>query len=253
MATKAERREQARAQRLRQEAEAAAEERRRRLVRLGAGALFLAVVVVGALIAISQSGSQSGGDSSVDGVTAIDDQLKGLPQDGIALGDPKAPVAIVEFGDLQCPVCKAFSEQVIPKLIDDEVRAGDAKLEFKNFNIIGPQSDDAAKAALAAARQGRYWSFIELFYANQGTENSGYVTDSFLEAIARGAGVKNIAEWNADRHDPRLDRELSQVRDEAATLGFNATPSFLVDGPGGQKTLVAPPLEQLEAAVRAVA
>jgi protein-disulfide isomerase len=252
VANKDERRQQARDERLRLDAQQAEELRRLRMMRFGAGAFFAALVVVAVLVAVSQSGSDSGGDSSIEGAASIDSQLQGLDQKGITLGDPGAPVSIVEYGDLQCPVCGAFSEQVTPQLIKDEVRSGDAKLEFKNFTIIGPQSTVAAKAALAAAEQGRYWSFVELFYRNQGTENSGYVTDAFLEAVAKGAGVADIAKWNADRRDPALDDELAKVQDEATELGLNATPSLVVTGPGGQKVLTAPSLSALESAVNEV-
>lgn len=252
MANKDERRRQAREERLRHEAAAAATERRRRMVQLGAGAFFAALVVIGILIAVSQSGSDSGGDSSIEDAAAIDEQLRGLQQTGITLGDPKASVTITEYGDLQCPACKDFSEEVIPQLIDDDVRSGDAKLEFKNFVIIGPQSTDAAKAALAAGEQGRYWSFVELFYRNQGIENSGYVTDSFLEEVAKGAGVADLDKWNTERQDPALADEVAKVQDEASRLGVHATPSFLISGPGGRKVLTSPPLEQLQTAIGAV-
>ncbi len=252
MATNKQRREQAREERRRLEAEQADAERRKRLIQFGAAAFFLAVVVVGVLIVVSQSGSDSGGDTTIEGADRIAAELDGLPQDGITLGDPKAGVTITEYGDLQCPVCAAFSDQVMPDLISDEIEPGNAKIEFKNFNIIGPESEDAAKAALAASEQGRYWQFIELFYANQGPENSGYVTDDFLDAVAEGAGVADLDQFNSDRDDPALDQQLAAVQDEAASLGLNATPSFVVDGPGGTKTLVAPTLAQLQQAIEAV-
>ncbi len=75
------------------------------------------------------------------------------------------------------------------------------------------------QAALAAAEQDRYWNFIELFYANQGTENSGYVTDDFLTAVAEGAGVDDLDRWNADRASDRTAAELAAVQDEALGLG----------------------------------
>jgi protein-disulfide isomerase len=254
MSSKQQRREEARAERLRLEAEAASAERRKRMLQIGAGAAFLALVAVVALIAISQSGSDSGsgGDTSIEGVAEIDSQLKGLKQQGLTLGDTDAPVRIVEFGDLQCPVCKAFSLEVMPSLIDDEVRSGDASLGFENLTFIGPDSTPAAEAALAAAEQGRYWSFIDLFYRNQGAENSGYVTDDFLTAVARGAGVPDIDKWNADRADPARQEQLAKASSDASQLGINATPSFLVEGPGGKKTLTSPSLEQLESAVSEV-
>ena len=93
---------------------------------------------------------------------------------------------MVEFGDLQCPVCQAFSAQIAPGLISDVVRKGTAKYEFRQYTIIGPDSTAAAKAALAAGEQGRYWNFIELFYRNQGTENSGYVTDELPRVDRQG-------------------------------------------------------------------
>ena len=248
MATKKERREEARQERLRQEAEQAARERRRRMVQLGTLAVFGAVIVVVALIVISQSGSDSSGSGS-EAADAVNEQLSGIPQDGIALGDPNAKGKIVEFGDLQCPVCRDYSEQVIPGLIDEVVRSGDAQLEFKNFTIIGPQSTPAALAALAAGEQGRYWNFVELFYRNQGPENSGYVTDSFLRSIAEDAGVKDLDQWEADRASPEVKQELDAVQAEAKQLGFDSTPSFVVEGPNGRKTLVAPSPEQLRAAL----
>lgn len=252
MTTNKQRREQAREERRRLEAEQADAERRKRLIQYGAAAFFTAVVVVGVLIVVSQSGSDTGGDTTIEGADRIDAALAGLPQDGITLGDPKASVTITEYGDLQCPVCAAFADQVMPDLISNEIEPGNASIEFKNFNIIGPDSEDAAKAALAASKQGRYWQFIDLFYANQGAENSGYVTDAFLEAVAEGAGVADLDQFNADRDDPALAQQLAAVQDDAASLGLNATPSFVVDGPGGTKTLVAPTLDQLQQAIQGV-
>ena len=104
--------------------------------------------------------------------------------------------------------------------------------------IIGDlvDSTEAAKAALAAGEQNRYWNYIELFYRNQGLEDSGYVTDDFLEKVAKGAGVPDIAKWNQDREDPKWDKVLSKVHSDAQTLGFSSTPSFLLEGPGGRNT-----------------
>ena len=113
-------------------------------------------------------------------------------------------MALVEFGDLQCPVCKGYSEEVLPQVIETQVRSGEAKLEFRNYTIIGPESMPAGAAAIAAGKQGRGWKFVELFYRNQGVEDSGYVTDEFLTAIAKGAGVPDIAKWNADRKSKRV-------------------------------------------------
>ena len=243
----------AREKRVRRQAAEAATERRRRMIQLGAAAAFVAAIVVAALIAISQSGSSgSGGDTTIEGASAVERQLRGLDQRGLQLGDPSAKVTIVEFGDLQCPVCREYSAAVIPRLIADQVRSGEANLEFRNWTIIGPESSDAAAAALAAAKQGRYWSFIELFYRNQGRENSGYVTGDFLEGIARAAGVPDISRWNADRATSNWSSALDRVDAEATRDGFSGTPSFLVEGPGGKRPVGTGSPEQIDAAVAAV-
>ena len=253
MASRKDQRQRAREERERSEGEEQAQARRQRLIRLGAGAVFAAVVVVAVAIVISQSGDDSGGDTTIEGVSSVQSELRGLEQQGLTLGDPDAKVTVVEFGDLQCPVCKDYSEQILPEVIEGPVRSGDAKLEFRNWTIIGPDSLDAAKAALAASEQGRYWSYITLFYRNQGAENSGYVSDSFLEAVAKGAGVEDIAKWDQDRQSPQWDAQIAQAGTEAEQLGFTGTPSFLVEGPNGSQPLGTPgSASAIEAAIREV-
>lgn len=235
MASRKEQKEQLRAERLARESEEQAKERRKRLVQYGSAAAFLAICAVAVLIIVSQSGGGSSGSGTKDS-EEITKQLKGIPQHGTVLGDPKAKVSVIEFGDLQCPACQQFSTDTAPDLISGPVSDGDVKYDFRQYLIIGPDSKTAAEAALAAGEQNRYWNFIELFYRNQGLENSGYVTDDFLESVAKGAGVPDIPKWNQDRDDPKWDKVLSKTQTEAQNLGFNSTPSFLVEGPGGRNT-----------------
>jgi protein-disulfide isomerase len=234
-------REARREERLREESAAGAGERRRRLLRLASAAAFLAVVVVAVLIVVSQS-QTSGGDTSLEEVAQVKQLLSGVPQKGMVLGNPSAKVTLLEFGDLQCPVCKGYSEEVLPQLIEGQVARGEAKIDFRNYTIIGPQSTPAGAAAIAAGEQGRGWSYVELFYRNQGPEDSGYVTDSFLTAIARGAGVPDIAKWNADRKSKHVLAQVASTTSEAESLGFTGTPSFAVKGPASKalKTLGTP-------------
>ena len=232
-------REKRREERLNAEADVQSEDRRKRLIQLGAGAVFLAAIVVAALIVVSQSGN-GGGGTDISDVSQVDSQLKGIPQSGLVLGDPKAKVTLLEFADLQCPVCKEYSEQVLPQIIDGDVRQGTAKIDFRNFTIIGPQSTTAGAAAPAAGKQGRGWYFVELFYRNQGTENSGYITDDFLTAVAKAAGVADIARWNTDRKSQSVLHEVSRTTAQANNLGFTGTPSFATQGPNGLNPIGTP-------------
>ncbi len=251
-----ERKAKLRESRQREEAAARASERRQRMLKLGAAAVFGAIVVVAAFILISQSGSDSGGGNASDIRDAglVNGQLNGISQDGLTLGDPEAKTTVIEFGDLQCPICKEYSEAVIPKLISGPVRQGKARLEFRNYLIIGPQSVDAGAAAIAAGEQGRGWNFIELFYRNQGVENSGYADDAFLESVAGAAGVRDIAEWNSARRSPAVRREMKRTSSQAVGFGFDGTPSFLVRGPHGTRKLGTPGLSvaPFEAAISQV-
>lgn len=227
------------------------EERRKRLLQIGSGAAFLVVAAVLVLIAV-EANKTSGGDTNLEDVGAVKRELRGIPQAGLVLGDPKAKVTLYEFGDLKCPVCKGFSEEIVPAVIDSKVRGGEAKIQFKNFTIIDEESTPAGAAAIAAGKQGRGWSFIELFYRNQGLETSNYVTDEFLTEIARGAGVPDIARWDRDRGDPKTIEEVEATTAEAERLGFTGTPSFAVEGPGtkGLETLGTPgEAGQLEEAI----
>ena len=93
-------------------------------------------------------------------------------------GDPKAPVVLTEFADLQCPFCRDYALNVLPQIIERYVRTGRLRLELRLRAFLGADSDVAGRAAQAAATRDRMWNFVDLFYRNQGTENTGYVTDA---------------------------------------------------------------------------
>jgi protein-disulfide isomerase len=227
-------REARREELLQGEQQAGAAERRQRMVKLASAGAFLALVVVAVLIVVS-SGNSGGGDSgNIVEVKEVDQLLAGIPQKGMVLGDPSAKVTVLEFGDLQCPFCKGYSEEVLPQVIESRVRGGEAKLDFRNYTIIGPQSKPAGAAAIAAGEQGRGWNYVELFYRNQGTEDSGYADDEFLTAIAKAAGVPNLAKWNRARKSQAVIARVEATSAEAQELGFSGTPSFALEGPGAK-------------------
>jgi protein-disulfide isomerase len=259
MATKKEEREARREERRRAEAEAQQQAQRQRLLKLVSAAVFLAVIAVVVVIVISQSGGgSSGGDSSnLKSQASVAKELKGIPQNGPVLGDPSAKATLIEYGDLQCSTCQFYAENVLPGIISGPVRAGDASIEFRPVEVIGPQSVPAAAAADAAGKQGRFWSYIELFYANQGGENSGYVTDDFMTTVAKGAGVPNIDKWNQERKTAGGKQLVTQNLRQFRAFGFSGTPSFAIQsgngpvkaipGQGGTSTL---PPGQLEVAIK---
>ena len=100
--------------------------------------------------------------------------------------------------------------------------SGEAKLEFRNYTIIGPESIPPARRRSPPASRATGWNFVELFYRNQGEENSGYVNDEFLTGIAKGAGVPDIAKWNKDRKSKAVAQEVSKTTTEAPNSASTA-------------------------------
>jgi len=245
-------REKRRQERVAAETKVGTQDRRKKMLQIGAGAAFLAVVVVVALIVIASSGSDGGEADNIKDVAAVEQELNGIPQEGMVLGDKGAPVELIEFADLQCPFCKANAEEVLPDVVEGPIAAGKAKLSFRNFVIISEESEPAGAAALAAGEQGRGFNYLNIFYRNQGQEASGYIDDEFLTAIAEAAKVPDLAKWNKDRTSSKIKQEVKATTEEAVGLGFSGTPSFAIKGPNtnGIETLGnVNSAEELEAAI----
>lgn len=223
-------RKELREKRLKAEAQAKGGDRRQNLFKIVGVAAFVAIVgIVVAIVVLSSGGSDTPAKTS----SSVSDQLAGIPQNGLVLGDPNAKVTLVEFGDLQCPICKQYADEILPDVITGPIKDGKAKFEYRNWAILGEDSTLAAKANIAAGEQNLGWSFLENFYANQDVENSGYVTDDFLTDIAGKAGIKDIDKWNVDREKAGLDDDLLKVDDQATQEGFTGTPSFgIIDAKG---------------------
>jgi protein-disulfide isomerase len=220
--TKRELREQRRAERQAAEAaEAARNRRRRRLWQLGAAA-GLALVAVVVAVAVSSSGG-----TAKTPAPAKSTLLAGIPEHDGVLGDPKAPVTVTEFLDLQCPICAEASKTTLPTLVNDYVRTGKVKLQARTLHFIGADSSRAAQAAAGAQQQGKLWPFVEAFYAAQGQENSGYVTDGFLRSVAKAAGADPAKVVAATS-----DQGMATADAEAAKLRVNSTPTFVVTKDG---------------------
>jgi protein-disulfide isomerase len=163
--------------------------------------------------------------SGVDRVLAL---LKGIPQNGVTLGDPSAPVELVEFADLQCPYCAKANTQVLPPLVDKYVRTGQVKLVFRNLTFLGPDSVKAARTAAAMGQQNHLWDFVELFFANQGRERSGYVTDAFVQKLAKVVPGADVGRAMAQRNDPAVTSQLDEAAAEASRLSVEGTPTFFL-------------------------
>jgi protein-disulfide isomerase len=157
----------------------------------------------------------------------------GIPQRGVTLGNPNAPVTLVEFADPQCPFCREYSLNAMPELVRKYVRTGKAKMELRLMSFIGPDSVKAARAIEAAGLQNKMWNAADMMYHNQGQENSGYVSDGFLRRVMGAIPGLDVQKALSQVNDPRVEKSMAETDTLATRYGVNSTPSFLVGKSGG--------------------
>jgi protein-disulfide isomerase len=246
--TRKQRREQARTERkAAEQAAAAGVARRRRMTQLGGAVAVVVVAIIAILIATggsssnvaSKVGQQPAGTISAAEKTAVAEvtsELNGIPQSGNVLGKPTAPVTMAYFGDLECPICKDFTLGALPKVIQNDVRTGKLKIEYRNLETATREPETfrlQQTAALAAGKQNKGWDYIELFYHLQGAEGSGYVTEKYLQGLAKLTPGLNLTQWTADRSNQAFQATIATDAQEANNAAFNGTPSFLIGKTGG--------------------
>jgi len=218
------------------------------------GIVVAALVVVGIVVGVSLAG---GGDddapSSITGAEEVQAQLEGVPQAGNVLGDPDAPVEIIEYADLACPACREASTTTIPEAIDQIVKAGDAKLVFRPIAFISRSSERGAFGAEAAGMQDAMWSFTELIYRNQGPEtDQDWLSDELMTEAVDKLGL-DVDQWTADYMGQESEQRFLATESQAQEDEVGVTPTFVIRGPNGEKTVTgAVEVSELQDAVAEV-
>jgi protein-disulfide isomerase len=189
------------------------------VIALGAGVAIVAAIVIGVLVL--------GGDdaTAVDASSAA--YIDGIPQTRSELGSPDAPVTMIQFEDLQCPVCKAYTDDAQQDVVEQYVKPGKVKLRFVGLSFLGPDSEKALRYTLAAGKQNKLWQYAELLYANQGIENAGWVTDSLLESIATALGL----DWKTlqtEAASASVTQQMNAMATEGQVRQVQGTPSFFI-------------------------
>jgi protein-disulfide isomerase len=200
------------------------------------------VVAITVAIVVATGGSSNKGTLKPNSTPAnatgaeVPSLLAGIPQRGSTLGDPKAPVTLQYFGDLECPFCKQFTHGALPSLIQRYVRGGKLKIEYRSLETATRDRETFKTqqvAALAAGKQNHLWEYIELFYRKEGRENSGYVTERYLQGLAQQVTGLSLIAWTAARNGAHLAKTLSSDAQAASNAGLTSTPSFLIGETGG--------------------
>ena len=200
---------------------------------LGAAAAIVAVAI---LVSSSGPDPTAPRQPAARDVTAI---LRGIPQDRLTLGNPDAPILLVEFVDLQCPFCRQFAAESWPDIVRRYIRTGKVKMELRLTALLGEDSAKANKAVMAAGLQNRAWDASMRFYDVQGQENTGYVTDRFLRGVLSGVRGLDLARAMKERRSADVRDELGAVYSMQRRYGVNSTPTLMIGTDDTDLSLVA--------------
>jgi protein-disulfide isomerase len=215
---------------------------------IAAGTAVLLVIALIVIQQVTKGDSNRPDPDNLTGLAEVQAEFSGLTEKAGTIGPANAKVTVTEYGDLRCPNCKTFDNEVVPTLVEDLVRTGKAKLQFKVWPILGPNSVTAAQAAYAAQQQNALWRYAALTYLNQGDENVNWFTPAYARSVAQALGL-DLAKFDKDSASAAANAAIGQVSDEASNLGFEGTPTITVSGPGGTGTVDAT-LEAITAGVQ---
>lgn len=143
------------------------------------------------------------------------------------MGDPSAPITILEWGDYQCTFCYKFHQSTLDTIKRDFIETGKVKLVFKDFPLNGPDSVLAAEAAYCAQDQERYWQYHDEIYKNWDGERTGWITRESLDRFATTVNL-NLDKFNNCLDDHKYLDRVNQLHEFGKEIGVDATPYFLI-------------------------
>ena len=152
----------------------------------------------------------------------------GIPQEGVFLGPASANVTLIEYADLQCPFCRSYAEEVFPALVDEYVRDGRVRMEFRGLAFLGDDSLEALRYVQAAGLQNRLWQMQDALYRNQGAENSGWVTEELARELGGEIEGLDVDRMLEDSVGEEVTARIDAAQAQAAAAGVSGTPSFFV-------------------------
>jgi len=156
------------------------------------------------------------------------------------MGLKAAPITIVEFGDYQCPNCKAWFLNTKPNIIESFIDTGKVKLIFMDIAFLGKDSLPAAMATYCAEEQGKYWEYHSVLYTNQQGIDTGWADSANLKNFAFDLGLDMdlfVSCFDSGKFENRVQFNTNIANES----GVKATPTFVIlDSKGNQETVIGP-------------
>lgn len=153
------------------------------------------------------------------------------------LGNPNAPITLVEFGDYQCHFCNVFFHNTEESILKNYVETGKVKIIFKDYTIIGPDSITAAHGTHCANDQGKFWEYHNILYNNWTGENNGWASSENLLRFAQEIEL-DVDSWSKCMVESHHTNIISASNQDAKTLELTGTPSFFVINSENQVTKI---------------
>ena len=214
---------------------------------LGIGAAIAAVVILGIFFVmnnadtgfkatdIEQSDAEKQQESVISAENSPQEVKLSVFYDNASppLGDPDAPITIVEFGDYQCFYCNKFFHETEDQVYQNYIKTGKARLIFKDFTIIGSDSVVAAHAAHCADEQGKFWEYHDTLYNNWTGENNGWASAENQIKFAQSLGLDQNSFLDCMTSE-KYTEMIKASSNDAKTLGLTGTPGFFIIGPNNK-------------------
>jgi len=152
-------------------------------------------------------------------------------EDDPFIGDPNAPVTMIEFSDFQCPFCKRFFDQTLPQIEENYINTGKVKLVYKDFPLISihPNVKPVHVAAECADEQGKFWEYHDALFEKQSEWQRLSPSDlqTTLVQYADDFGLQT-ASFEACLNSPEMLEEVNADFLQATSFGASGTPTFFI-------------------------
>ncbi len=193
--------------------------------------LVAALLISGSIVYMVGSKNLLPSDSQVPSAGDVKNKVEVSSRD-VILGDTKAPVTLIEYGDYQCPWCGKFFTEVEDKLRKGYIEPGKARMVYRNFAFLGPESFAAAEAAECAKDQSKFWVYHdELFRVEHkdGSENNGNLNRDLFLKIASDLKL-DLASFTSCIDTNKYAKQIEIDTNEGRSTGVRGTPAIYVNG-----------------------
>jgi protein-disulfide isomerase len=247
-----------------------------RALAIAGGVVLIAVIAI--VLGVVLSGGSGGGSNTVSksdlnglpatgsatwtgalqGAPQANALFKGIPQKGLVLGNPTAPVEMAMFIDVQCPICQNYEINYLPSVVQKYIRTGKVQLHLQPWAFLGPQSFSGRLGLIGAGAQNKAFEYAKILYDNQGQEESGWLDGQTMANIGASVDGLDMHKWQTDTNSSEAQSVADAVDAQAKQKNVQGTPTVLVGCTNGKlhditAVSVAPTLQDTQQALDAAA